>query len=67
MRALRKLKGFSFYEGRKHIKATHMKSGKAWTIPRHRRLEKGYMWDMVNSYLKPLGYSEAEIFKCLWC
>ena len=66
-KALMKLGGFSLYEGGKHSKATHVKSGKAWTIPRSSLLDKGYMWDMVNSYLKPLGYSEEDIFKHLWC
>lgn len=66
-KALKRLGGFSFTQGPKHLKAIHTKTGKSWLIPRHDPLKRGLVWDMVRSYLQPLGYAEEEIFQYIWC
>lgn len=66
-KALKRLGGFSFMQSPKHYKATHISTGKAWMIPRCNPLKKGLMWDMVRNFLRPLGYTERQIFACLWC
>ncbi len=60
--------GFSLrFKSVKHYKVEYDETKKCWTIPRHSRLKRGYMWDMVRIYLRPLGYSEEQIFKFIWC
>ena len=67
-KALKKLGGFSFYEGSRHTKVTHIKTGKSSTIPRHSIVNKNLLRDFVEDFLvKDLKYSEEEIFENLWC
>jgi len=67
--ALKKIGEFETFEGAKHIKVTHKKTGKSSTIPRHasainRHLMKGF----VDDYLvRDLGYTKEQIYKYLWC
>lgn len=67
-KALKKLGGFTFYEGGKHTKIIHIKTGKTATIPRHSIVDRNLLRDFVEDFLvRDLGYSEEEIFKHLWC
>lgn len=68
-RAVMKLRDFSLKnKSSKHFKIQHDKSQKCWMIYRHPGpIKKGAMWDMVRSYLNPLGYSDEMIFEHLRC
>jgi len=67
-RALKKLGGFVFKEGKRHTKVCHTLSGKASIIPRHSPVNRHLMRDFVEDFLvKELNYSEENIFKHLWC
>ena len=69
-KALKKLGGFVFSEGRKHVRITHIETGKKSTIPRkHKKpLNKHLLKDFVEDWLvKELGYSEDDIYKHLKC
>jgi len=67
IKALKKLGGFSVEES-KHIIIKHTKSGEKSTIPRGNPVNRYLLRDFVEDYLiKTLGYSEAEIYKHLWC
>ncbi|MFH1968096.1 MAG: hypothetical protein ABIJ84_01780 [bacterium] len=67
IKALKKLGGFLIKDSR-HIKIIHIKSGKSSTIPRSRPINRNLLKDFIEEYLiKELRYSEAEIYKYLWC
>ena len=67
-RLLEKLGGFSFFEGRKHAKATHESTRSVWMTPRHAPLKRPYMQAVVKRYLVGgCGIAEAEIFRLLRC
>ena len=67
-KALVRLGGFETKRGSKHFwKACHIKTNKCFMIPNRKPLKKGLVWDMVRSYLEPLGFSEGKIFKEIQC
>jgi hypothetical protein len=67
-KALKKIGGFSFYEGAKHTKVIHMATGKSSTIPRHGIVNRHLLKDFVEDYLvKDIGLTKEEIYKHLWC
>ncbi len=67
-KALRKIGGFTFYEGAKHTKVTHIETGRSSTIPRHTIVNRHLMKDFVEDYLiRDLGIKKENIFKYLWC
>jgi hypothetical protein len=67
-KALKKLGGFTFYEGRKHTKVIHGVTGKTSTIPRHTTINKYILRDFVSDFLiRDCGHTEEEVFKHLWC
>jgi hypothetical protein len=67
-KALKKIGGFSFFEGAKHTKVTHITTGKSSTIPRHGTINKHLLKNFVEDYLvKDVGLTKKEIFKHLWC
>ena len=68
VKALVRLGGFEIKKGSKHFwKVCHTKTNKCFTIPNRKPLKKGMVWSLVRDFIKPLGYSEKEIFKQIWC
>lgn len=67
-KALRKLGGFNFYEGAKHTKVTHLRTGKSSTIPRHGIVKRFLLKSFIDDFLvKECSVDTAELFKHLWC
>ena len=68
IKALNKLGAFKITEGAKHIKITHLKTGKVSIIPRSNPINRYLLKNFVKDYLiKELNYSEEEIYRYLWC
>ena len=67
--ALKKIGGFKIvFEGAKHTKVAHKKTGKSSTIPRHSPINRNLMKDFVEDYLvRDIGLTKEEIYKHLWC
>lgn len=66
-KALVRLGGFEFKKGSKHFWKVCHKTNKCFTVPNRRPLKKGLVWSLVRDFIEPLGYSEKEIFKEIWC
>jgi len=63
-----RLGGFETKECRRHTKVTHIKTRKATTIPRHQRVNKHLLRDVIKKYLvQTLGFDEEEIYNNLNC
>jgi len=67
-KALKKIGGFSFYEGKKHTKVVHAATGLSSTIPRHNIVNRNLLRDFVEDFLiRDVGLTEKEIYEHLWC
>ncbi len=67
-RALVRLEGFEVKKGSKHFwKVCHTATNKCFMLPNRKPLKKGLVWSMVRDFLEPLGYSDEDIFKEIWC
>ena len=64
IRAIRALSGFEIkIEGGKHIKVTHIATGKASVIPRHSVVNKHLLRDFVGDFLvRDVGILEVDIY-----
>jgi len=68
VKALVRLGGFEIRKGSKHFwKVCHNKTNKCFTLQNRKPLKKGMVWSLVRDFIEPLGYSEKEIFKEIWC
>jgi len=68
VKALVRLGGFEIRKGSKHFwKVCHKKTNKCFTLQNRKPLKKGMVWSLVRDFIEPLGYSEKEIFKEIWC
>ncbi|MEK7565358.1 MAG: hypothetical protein AAB501_03940 [Patescibacteria group bacterium] len=67
--AIKKLGGFKIlFESAKHTKLVHIKTGQAFTIPRHSPVNKHMLRDFVEKFLVGVcKLDEKEIYKHLWC
>ena len=64
----RRLGGFSFHEGSKHTKVTHIATGKATIIARHSRVDPYIAKSIVNDFaIRDLGYEKDEVYRNLDC
>ena len=63
-----RLGGFVTKEGAKHTKVTHVATGKATTIPRHKRVNGHLLRDVIEDYLiRDLGFDEDTVYAALKC
>jgi hypothetical protein len=69
VKACNKLGGCTIKHASKHvIKITYQATNEATVVPNHKPLKAGLVWDFVRSFLQgKCGYTEAQIFKVLWC
>ena len=63
-----RLGGFSTKEGGRHTKVTHDRTGYATLVPRHPRINRDLLRDIIEDYLvAKLGFDEEEVYKNLKC
>lgn len=67
--AIKKIGGFEIrFESARHTKLVHIKTGQAFTIPRHSPVNKHLLNDFVEKFLVEIcNLKEKEIYKHLWC
>ena len=63
-----RLGGFSTKECRRHTKVTHDKTSSATLVPRHSKINRHLLRDIIEEYLvAKLGFDEEEVYKNLKC